>query len=598
MPKGTRLGGGAALRYKRALFSRTGRAMVGAAEPAGVPEGDRMGQPLWIDTDELHASALELHQLAEETARMAAELNADLAREGECWGDDEPGKTFAQTYVPGAEQGMEGFENLAANLRAIGSDIRGANDAFENQDRDGGLDVNRAHSTGGDLASMDPSGSAYPRSTGSPSPIEDPAQQPIGSPPTAGEPTADNTGRQNAGPTADPGTDTSQQRAAQRQPDLPADPASPGYDSNTRLNEGQSQPTTSAPTVSAPTTPVGRGRTAPPTNTGTQIARTTSAAPSDDAPRLQNSSGTPWSKAPSTARPAERGMPPRVSPPRPTGRPQGPVTPAKEKGRTISRRPEPAAAWPPQTTDDEAIRIAQEMAARQGLEIVGFETAGMTAHTVQEIADAVDTVLTKHTIVLRGIEIAAGDGSLSRVENRAPAHSSGSSEATPSQSPEPWIVLDRAGAADPGLLSRRTRATARSTDNALWARPMYATMLLEFGHVLDLLGGVRARREVQRALITEYLRVSGAAGDPLGRVVGGYKRWRSQLSRACFDCGVLSPGRALAEGFATVELHGDKASGPAKALHRLLVTTARPDARCGGRGRCHDTSTDSELRIC
>ncbi|WP_327114302.1 hypothetical protein OHB12_34065 [Nocardia sp. NBC_01730] len=79
----------------------------------------------------MHASALELRQLAEE---MAAELNVDLAREGEFWGDDEPGKTCARRYPPGAQQGMEGFENLAANLRAMGSGIQDANDAFENQD--------------------------------------------------------------------------------------------------------------------------------------------------------------------------------------------------------------------------------------------------------------------------------------------------------------------------------------------------------------------------------------------------------------------------------------------------------------------------------
>ncbi|MFI7667517.1 hypothetical protein [Nocardia sp. NPDC049526] len=52
---------------------------------------------------------------------MAAESNADRAHEAECWGDDEPGKTFARTHVPGMQQGVDGFEDLEANLRAIPS---------------------------------------------------------------------------------------------------------------------------------------------------------------------------------------------------------------------------------------------------------------------------------------------------------------------------------------------------------------------------------------------------------------------------------------------------------------------------------------------
>ncbi|MFQ6227906.1 hypothetical protein [Nocardia sp. NPDC002869] len=188
------------------------------------------------------------------------------------------------------------------------------------------------------------------------------------------------------------------------------------------------------------------------------------------------------------------------------------------------------------------------------------------------MADAVDIAVTKYAITLHGIEIAVG-GALARVEDRGPASSSRSAVPVPAHSPKPWIVIDRAGAADPGLLAVHSRATG----STLPARPMYATMMLEFGHVLDLLCGRRAQREAQRTLIAEYLRMSGTKGSNLGRVVDGYKRWRSQLGSSCFDHRMLSPDRALAAGFAAVELHGDKASGPAKALHRLLVAMAQLD---------------------
>ncbi|MFI6310205.1 hypothetical protein ACIBEK_08820 [Nocardia fusca] len=49
-----------------------------------------MGLPLRVDPDELRTLTLELHQLAAEAARMAAELNADLAHEAGCGGEEHP----------------------------------------------------------------------------------------------------------------------------------------------------------------------------------------------------------------------------------------------------------------------------------------------------------------------------------------------------------------------------------------------------------------------------------------------------------------------------------------------------------------------------
>jgi hypothetical protein len=43
---------------------------------------------LRVDPDELRTLTLELHQLAAAAARMAAELNADLAHEAGCWGEE------------------------------------------------------------------------------------------------------------------------------------------------------------------------------------------------------------------------------------------------------------------------------------------------------------------------------------------------------------------------------------------------------------------------------------------------------------------------------------------------------------------------------
>ncbi|MFE7797966.1 hypothetical protein [Nocardia sp. NPDC057440] len=215
------------------------------------------------------------------------------------------------------------------------------------------------------------------------------------------------------------------------------------------------------------------------------------------------------------------------------------------------------------------------MAARHNLRITGFESSGISTQSAQEIADAVDTVLDKYPLPLHGIEIGDCDGDLSRVENRAePA------------TPEPWIVLDRRAVADPGGLAGRAQPWTRPGENT--HRPMQARMLREFGHVADLAGGFRARQTAQRALITEYLRVTGIENQTLAQVVDGYRRWRDQLGEHCFRAGVLDPGRALAEGYAAVEQGGAQAPGPAKVLHRLLLVMARLDMRSGkrdGKGR-------------
>lgn len=250
--------------------------------------------------------------------------------------------------------------------------------------------------------------------------------------------------------------------------------------------------------------------------------------------------------------------PPRVSPPQapirpPTGTGAKPDEPPKNPGK---RSKPQVAARAIKPSEPEAMRIVQEMAARYGLTIVGFESAGLDARTAQDIADAVDIVLIRHRTVLRGIEISEAASSPASVENRGEA-------AAPVA---PWIVLARNAVADPQL-------PAGSDGHA--GRSMYTTVLRALGSAFDLMGGFRARHEAQRTLIAEYLRLNGTQGQTLGQVVGGYKRWRAQLGGACFDRGVFVPGNALAEAFIEVESERNAASGPAKVLHRMLVAMAR-----------------------
>ncbi|WP_327095248.1 tRNA dihydrouridine synthase DusB [Nocardia vinacea] len=75
VPKVTRLGGGAALPYKRALFSKIVEAMVSGAEPAGVPVTVKFR----IGIDDDHLTYLDAGRIAEAEGAKAVALHARTA---------------------------------------------------------------------------------------------------------------------------------------------------------------------------------------------------------------------------------------------------------------------------------------------------------------------------------------------------------------------------------------------------------------------------------------------------------------------------------------------------------------------------------------
>ncbi|MFC9892674.1 tRNA dihydrouridine synthase DusB [Nocardia sp. NPDC127579] len=75
VPKVTRLGGGSALPYKRKLFRDIVRAMVRAAEPAGVPVTVKFR----IGIDDEHLTYLDAGRIAEEEGAKAVALHARTA---------------------------------------------------------------------------------------------------------------------------------------------------------------------------------------------------------------------------------------------------------------------------------------------------------------------------------------------------------------------------------------------------------------------------------------------------------------------------------------------------------------------------------------
>lgn len=595
-----------------------------------------MGGRLEVDTQRLRALAPELETIAEDARLALTELRTALELRGACWGEDSPGKAFAETYLPGADKGLSAFEGLVENLRHMSSGIVGATHGFESADLEFGRHIrgswpmtsDSGQSVGDRSAPRSFTGNGIPAERGAPAGDGVP---PLGDVGASGHTPTFGTVGALATPTAESGT-------AGGRP-------SGGSDGPLGLSEGLSgwsAPPDTRPTVSlAGTAPLPAEREPPIAQaseplpgafpaTGAAPRRTISSmtpvrpdtgsatgggpsrTPWSTAPQPRPDTPTPWSR-PSTSPPNRAPMPPpnRVSAPAfsppPAHRPPAARGTRRTAGKgtdPVRRRPQPVrgpTAGSP-ATDPVAARIMSAMAERYGLTVVGFDTVGLDSETARQIADAITTTLDRHPFLgPTGLAVADLPGrALSRVvsdrhvpyrrdDRRAlPDLSVGDHPSPASESsvpPRAWIELSRSALSDPTRFAEAWRTEAGT---GIWAdeaerRPVYAVLVRDLGAIAAIAVGPRMRRRVERSLIEEYLRISGARDrrDGPARVVAGYRSWRAQLPKQALTPAGLDPDAALVAAFTQVELGGEPAAGPARVLHRLLIDTARD--RIGGR---------------
>ncbi|WP_280242573.1 WXG100 family type VII secretion target [Nocardia abscessus] len=561
-----------------------------------------MGQSLWVDTDLLRALTPELGAIADAAQEELTRLKNRLAAEGKCWGNDEPGRIFGDSYEPAAEKGITGFENLVHNLRGMGSSVADAGEVLQDQDRNLGSQL-RDQDPYGYRPVIGPSfGQPQWQSPAPFQPVPSPDAEPIpASDPPSSAPAYDSTAPEN-----DP---TAPQRTEQPGYQPATDPIVPGQTYPGQTNPGDYSPSgspqeplpSSTPTPSVPGQATPSPRSAVPagqTPTPPAAAAPSAASPSPtaatpkpgasepgavrrppesrwsrppaDSPWVRNAPATPWSRsAPGSAGPGQV-FPPRRKGPDPVG-----AKPGKEPK---TRKPKPASSKAKRSrvrTDPSAVAAAQALAARHGFRIAGFDDSGVDRHTVDEIAAAVDGILGKHPFLeLAGIEITdLGATTVSRV---VWDRTTGEAE---DPIPGGWILLDRVTVTSRVLLAEKIDSAVRAGQcvAGFEERPMYSTIVRDLGRILEAAAGPRVRGSAHRSLIMEYRRVSGPwdRGDTLAAIVRGYREWRAQLVRACFPGDRFDPRAAVVEAFTEVELRGEGACGPAKVLHRLVVEHAR-----------------------
>ncbi|MET8798578.1 hypothetical protein ABZV91_19390 [Nocardia sp. NPDC004568] len=210
--------------------------------------------------------------------------------------------------------------------------------------------------------------------------------------------------------------------------------------------------------------------------------------------------------------------------------------------------------------------------------MVGFEASGLDECVVGDFVAAIDDLLTRYPVlVLHRVVIAELPGDKVVLAQQAAPDHPGGTESAPVE-----LILSAAAAKDPDVadaLGSAMTSWAQAVATTA-ARPVYTATVGELGRVLDFAGGGAAQTGAQRALIAAYLDSVDAdqRRATLGRLVRGYKQWRSRLGERSVDRGQFDPDAAIVDAFTDVVINGGRASDPARVLYRLLVTSA-PDER-------------------
>ncbi|MFJ1461372.1 hypothetical protein [Nocardia sp. N2S4-5] len=517
-----------------------------------------------FDPDRIRRQGALLGDLGDRVGGTYAGLRDSLAEVDGCWGDDDLGVAFAESFTPGADQLLANLRAMQESLRETARGLIDATHSVEDADQNiaGRTDRDPGESSRGDpgpaVGAPQPSQVAPPLTSGANvSPAATPASSPPPAPPQTATTEVENS---SGGPLSDP----SGQPAGTEQPTPDAGSDEAGEQATPRGGSDSSHPSPGAASPATgdrrPEERSGLPAAVPPPLAENNSPRARDGLSAGDSRRAAGAGrqATPWTTPPRTAPGAhaaeESGRPPAPRSDAPPPRERGQGRPGRDRTaeRPVGRSGASAVlGW-----------LARTLAERHGVQVTGFDLPGLEDTAVREFAAAVDRVLTDYpAVVLDRVAVAdlGGDGSPVRWEresrdDRTPAVRS--------------ITLDQSVA----------RASAPPD------LQVYAATVRELASALDSVGAGVVGRRVQRILIAEYLRRAAGRYTTLGEVVRGYRRWRDELNEIFGGADDFDGQRALGCAFADVVLHGVRASAQAQVLHSALVAAASPPGRSGAGG--------------
>ncbi|WP_280256280.1 hypothetical protein [Nocardia abscessus] len=516
-----------------------------------------------LDPDRLRDRGARLGELGDRVGQTHAGLRDSLAHAEGSWGDDDLGVAFAREFKPHADQLLANLRAMQESLHSVAAGMVDAASQFEAQDRFG---ATRVGTTADDLAPNGEPAQPWPDGSAGTSPLA--GAQPVTSDPVAPFPAAadpayppnpayptnraDPTERSVPGGSRTPDASAGRPRSTpeggpQRDPsDRAGRDAARGVDGPGSGNSGK---------------PVGEPGRRPPAVFPPAVTRDSPRAPAGQQAAVGPPGGvgrrdTPWSGQPPRTAGPPAGAQPRPSSPRFDSPPRK-QKPADESPRGRDRRRSGARS----VTHPMVGWLARTLAEHHGVRVAGFDTPGLQVAVIREFVAAVDRVLTDYPVI--SLDVVAV---MDLDAESAPVWWSVEPRDTRGTGGGRSMTLDQRTAQESGRATGTAESDAESAELGI-----YLATLREFGRALDFAGGGLARRQAQRVLIAEYLRLEGRRNSTLAEVVSGYRRWRAELAGDATDVGGFDVSRALGAAFADVVLRGDEASLQARALHALLV---------------------------
>ncbi|MEU6128568.1 WXG100 family type VII secretion target [Saccharopolyspora sp. NPDC047091] len=91
--------------------------------------------------EEIRAGGARIGAAGDRLDEVLKQLKSSLDGEGECWGDDEAGQKFAETYVQNSTDVTDGIGKLAEALGNIMDNLKATADDTEGRDAESASDI-------------------------------------------------------------------------------------------------------------------------------------------------------------------------------------------------------------------------------------------------------------------------------------------------------------------------------------------------------------------------------------------------------------------------------------------------------------------------
>ncbi|UAK32375.1 hypothetical protein K8O92_32630 [Nocardia asteroides] len=88
-----------------------------------------------VDPDSLRATRPGFTDVADKIAAAAADLRRVIETEGECWGSDKIGQSFAKNYTPDVPKALTSVDNLGKTMTNLGDSMVAIANTVQNRDQ-------------------------------------------------------------------------------------------------------------------------------------------------------------------------------------------------------------------------------------------------------------------------------------------------------------------------------------------------------------------------------------------------------------------------------------------------------------------------------